>query len=146
MHKTCKCKCRLDASVCNNKHRWNKDKSKEICDKGFIWNPSICDCECDKLCGVGEYLDYENCNCRKNLVDELVEECGENIDENEIIYNGIVNDYEKVCNSCTIYIVLFVIAFLIIIVIISAFIYFHWYSKEDIICVKFNFSTQTTLY
>ena len=47
---TCKCKCRLDASVCNIKQRWNKDKcrseSKElidkgICDKGFIWNPRI---------------------------------------------------------------------------------------------------------
>ena len=25
-HKTCKCKCRLDASVCNNKQRWNEDK------------------------------------------------------------------------------------------------------------------------
>ena len=25
-HKTCKCKCRLDASVCNNKQRWNDDK------------------------------------------------------------------------------------------------------------------------
>ena len=26
-------------------------------------------------------LDYENCNCRKGLVDKLVEECNENIDE-----------------------------------------------------------------
>ena len=25
-HETCKCKCRLDASVCNNKQRWNDDK------------------------------------------------------------------------------------------------------------------------
>ena len=25
-HKTCKCKCRLDAIVCNNKQRWNEDK------------------------------------------------------------------------------------------------------------------------
>ena len=25
-HKMCKCKCRLDASVCNNKQRWNDDK------------------------------------------------------------------------------------------------------------------------
>ena len=25
-HETCKCKCRLDASVCNNKKRWNNDK------------------------------------------------------------------------------------------------------------------------
>ena len=46
---TCKCECRLDASVCNNKHRWNDDKwwceckeliDKYVCDKGFIWNPS----------------------------------------------------------------------------------------------------------
>ena len=24
-HETCKCKCRLNASVCNNKQRWNAD-------------------------------------------------------------------------------------------------------------------------
>ena len=56
-HKTCKCKCRLDASVCNNKQRWNEDKciceckeliDKGMCDKGFVWNPSNCECECDK--------------------------------------------------------------------------------------------------
>ena len=23
---------------------------KGICDKGFIWNPSNCECECDKNC------------------------------------------------------------------------------------------------
>ena len=27
-HETCKCKCRLDASVCNNKQRWNEDKCR----------------------------------------------------------------------------------------------------------------------
>ena len=54
-YKTCKCKCRLDASVCSNKQRWNEDKcrcgwkeliDKGMCDKGFIWNPSNCECEC----------------------------------------------------------------------------------------------------
>ena len=25
LHETCKCKCRLDASVCNNTQRWNQD-------------------------------------------------------------------------------------------------------------------------
>ena len=30
-HKTCKCKCRLDASVCNNKQRWNEDKCRCEC-------------------------------------------------------------------------------------------------------------------
>ena len=71
-YEKCKCKCRLDAIVCNNKQRWNKNKCrceckelihKGICDKGFIWNPS--NCECDKNCDIGEYLDYENCKCRK---------------------------------------------------------------------------------
>ena len=92
-HETCKCKCRLDASVCNNKQRWNKDKcrceSKELidkggCDKGFIWNPSSFECECGKLCDIRQYLDYENCKCRKKLVDDLVEECTETSGEVEM--------------------------------------------------------------
>ena len=27
-HETCKCKCRFEHSVCNNKQRWNDDKCK----------------------------------------------------------------------------------------------------------------------
>ena len=42
-HEKCKCKYRLDATVCNNKQCWNDDKyrceSKELIDKGV----------CDKL-------------------------------------------------------------------------------------------------
>ena len=73
-HEKCKCECRLDASVYNNKQRWNDDKcrceckelfEKCVCDKGYAWNPSNCECDCDKSCDVGEYLDYENCKCRK---------------------------------------------------------------------------------
>ena len=30
-HETCKCKCTLDASVCNNKQRWNDDKYRCEC-------------------------------------------------------------------------------------------------------------------
>ena len=47
----------------------------------IIWNPSNCECECDKSCDVGEYLDYENCKCRKKLVDKLVGECTETVEE-----------------------------------------------------------------
>ena len=72
MHETFNCKCRLDASVCDNKQRWNEGKC-------------TCECECDiKSCDVEEYLDNENCKCRKKLVDKLVEECTENIDEVKI--------------------------------------------------------------
>ena len=54
---------------------------KGVCDKGFICNPSNCECECDKSCNVGEYLDYKSCTWRKRLVDKLVEECTEIADE-----------------------------------------------------------------
>ena len=27
-HETCKCKCRLDTNVCNNKQHWNNDKCR----------------------------------------------------------------------------------------------------------------------
>ena len=30
-HETCKCKCRLHATVCNNKQRWNEDKCRCEC-------------------------------------------------------------------------------------------------------------------
>ena len=89
-HETCKYKCRLDAGVYNNRQRWNDDKcrceckeliDKGVCDKGSNWNPSNCDCEYGKSCDVGECLGYENCECRKKLIDKLVEECTENIDK-----------------------------------------------------------------
>ena len=52
---------------CNHKQRWNNDKcrfkckeliNKGVSDKGYAWNPSNCECQCDKSCNVGEYLDY----------------------------------------------------------------------------------------
>ena len=50
-HEACKCICRLNKIVCNNKQRFNKNKcrseckkliNKDICDKGYIFNPSNC--------------------------------------------------------------------------------------------------------
>ena len=86
----------------------------EMCDKGFIWNPNNCECQCDKSCDVGEYLDYKNCNCRKRIIDELVEECSENIHGNEMLYNQTldiipVDVYKKVCCYFMVYIVFFVV-------------------------------------
>ena len=78
------------------------------------------------------------------LVEKLVEECSDNIDGNKMIYKRTLNDYGNTCNSCTIYIVSFIIAFLIIISTSSAFIYFHWYLKEDnTIINNINSNTET---
>ena len=46
-HESCKCICRLDKIVCNNKQKWNKDKcrwdckkliAKGVCNKGYVWS------------------------------------------------------------------------------------------------------------
>ena len=61
---------------------------------------------------------------------------------NEILDVNALNDYEKVCNSCKIYIVLFAIFFIISICISSVFMYFHSYLKIDNVHIKFCPGTQ----
>ena len=39
--------------------------AKGVCDKESIWNPSNCECECDKSIDFNEYLDDRNCKCKK---------------------------------------------------------------------------------
>ena len=128
-HETCKCICRLDTIVCNNKQRWNNDKcrceckeliDKGVCDKGYAWNPSNCECECDKSCDFGEYLDYESCKCRKRLVDKgWSDECDEIVEEVKILDKN-----EDKCSSCILYIVLFSIFFTINVGIATYFVYY----------------------
>ena len=138
-HETCKCKCRLDASVCNSKQRWNKDKckceykeliDKGICGKGFIWNPSNCECKCDKSCDVGEYLDYPNCKWRKKLDDKLVEECTESIDEVKFSGMALFEHRSKCKSSCRIDVVLIVIVYTMSIVIGTYFIYYKYMNHD----------------
>ena len=150
-HEKCKCECRLDAIACNNKQQWNKNKcrceckeliDKGICDKGFIRNPSNCECECDKNCDISEYLDYENCKCRKKIFDKLVEECTENIDEVKLAETTLFenkNNYEY--NSCKVYIALMIVVFTIFTEIPIYLVYYNWSlinNNNNIYCIKFS--------
>ena len=75
---------------------------KDVCEKVFTWNPSNCECECDKSFDVGEYLDYENCKCRKKLVDKLVEECTETVEEVKLAKITSAERKNRCgCSSCT---------------------------------------------
>ena len=150
-HETCKWKCRLDAIVCNNKQRWNKNKcwwkckeliDKGICDKWYAWNPSNCECECDKSCDIGEYLGYENRRCRKRMVDKLVDECYENSDEVKI-----VSDSKNKCHSCILYIVLFSIFFIINVGIGAYFVYYKYINRnKENISKYYDYVYQTKNY
>ena len=149
-HETCKCICRLDAIVCNNKQCWNNDKcrckckeliDKVVCDKGYAWNPSNCKCECYKSCDIGEYLDYESCRCRKKLVDKLINECTETIDE-EV---KILDKNENKCSSCILYIVLFPIFFTINVGIGAYFVYCKYINHNKENTSKYDYVYQTTI-
>ena len=116
---------------------------KGVYDKWFIWNPSKCECECDKSCDIGEYSDYSDCKCRKKLVDKLVEKCIKSIEEVEITE---VTQSENKCSSCTVYIVLFSIFFTLSIWITTYFIYYKYMScnKENI--SKYDYTYQAKNY
>ena len=98
-HKRCKCVCKLNSSVCNNKQIWNSDTckydcnedfaSKINCTKGYMWNPSTCECQCDIWCKPGQYLDHKNCICKNKLIGRVIEECTSVI--NETMINNVDN-------------------------------------------------------
>ena len=63
-----------------------------------------CECECHKTCDIGEYLDYENCKCRKKLVDKLVDECTETVEEVKLAKITLAeNESENKYSSCSVY-------------------------------------------
>ena len=106
---------------------------KGVCAKEYAWNPSICGCECDKLCDVGEYLDYENCKCRKKLVDKLAEEYTENIDEAKLTGIALFEHGNECVCSYTVCIVLGVIVLTICIGIGAYFTYkYIKHNKENV--------------
>ena len=141
-YETCRCKCRFEQSVYNNKQCWDDDKCRweckelidgGVCDKGFIWNPSNCECEYYKSSDFSKYLEYKICKYREWLVDQLPEECTEKIEETKLVK---INLTECRHNSCTLYIVLFSIIFTINVEIGSYFVYSRWYLKKDVIRVN----------
>ena len=143
--------------IFRNNKRWNKDRCKCECkelidkgvyNKGFIWNPSNCDCECDKACNFGEYLDYENCKCRKKLVAPLIEECTETIEEVKSAEITLFKNEDSYrCSPCTVYIVLLLIFSTINIGgIVTYYVYSQWYLKKDAQYVDFNTHKETKIY
>ena len=79
------------------------------------------------------------------MKNKLVEEYSENIDRNKTIYNANLNGYERVCNSCTVYIVLLVIVFSIINGVRSVFFNFHWYLKIGNTYIDTSINTETSV-
>ena len=71
---------------------------------------------------------YENCKCRKRLVDQLIEECNENIEETSLIK---INSTKCKSNSYILYIVLFSILFTINIGIATYLLYCKYINHNE---------------
>ena len=130
-HGSCKCVCKLNSSVCNNKQIWNSDTCRcdfnedfasiINCTKGYTWNPSFCQCQCDTWCKPGQYLDHKNCICKNKLIGRVTEEC------TSIISETMINDKNNIDKGNTIaniFIGLFSILLFVRIVCFCVFAYF----------------------
>ena len=96
-------------------------------------DPSNCECEYDKTCNLGEYLDYENYKCRKKLVDKLVDECAETVEKVKIAKMVLAENENKYkCVSCTLHVVLIIVVFTIFTGIGTYFVYFNWFLVKNV--------------
>ena len=43
-----------------------------------MWNPSTCDCKCNKACNIDEYSGIKNRSCKERLCGKLVLACEDN--------------------------------------------------------------------
>ena len=99
-------------------------------------------------CDIGEYLDYENCKCKKKLVAPLIEECTETVEEVKLANITLSkNEDSYKCNPCIVYIVLLLIFFTIKVSgIVTYYAYSQWHLKKYSPHVNFNTYKETTIY
>ena len=130
-HESCKCVCKLNSSVCNNKQIWNSDTCRCDCNedfagiinctKGYTWNPTTCECQCDMWCKAGQYLGHKICICKNKLIGRVIEEC------TSVINETMINNKDNIDNGSTItniFIGLFSVLLFVGIVCFCMFAYF----------------------
>ena len=137
-HESCKCICKLNSSVCNNKQIWNSDTCKCDCNedfasiincaKGYMWNLSTCESQCDIWCKLGQYLDHKSCICKNKLIGRLTEECTSVVNETMINNKDNIDNDNTICN---VFIGLFSVHLIVGIVCFCVFAYFRWFKSKN---------------
>ena len=89
-----------------------------------MWNPSTCECPCDKWCKQEQYLDHKNCICKNKLIGRIIEECTSVI--NETMIN---NNKDNITNNT--YLILFIIFSIGFIVFLIGFIYYYYRNNAN---------------
>ena len=132
-HESCKCICKLNSPLCNNKQIWNDDTCRcncnddfaDIigCNKGYMCNPSTFECQCDKWCKSGQYLDHKNYVCKNKLIGRVIEKCTSVINEN------MINNKDNITNNT--YLILSIVFLIGFIAFLIGFIYYCRRSNFD---------------
>ena len=128
-HESCKCVCKLNSSVCNNKQIWNSDTCKCDCNEDFAsiinctkrntWNPSTCKCQCDTWCKPCHYLDHKNCICKNKVIGRVIEEFI------SVINETMINNKDNITNDNT-YLILFILFLVLFIAFLIGFVYYYY--------------------
>ena len=104
------------------------------CTKRYTRNPSICECQCDKWCKPGQYLDHKNCVYKNKLVGRLVEECTSVINETMISNKDNIDNCNTIRN---VFIVLSSVVIFIAVVCFCVFVYFKWFKGKKLFKNKY---------
>ena len=127
------CVCKLNSSVCNSKQIWNSDTCRCDCNgdfagiincaKGYMWNPSTCERQCDIWCKPGQYLDHKNCASKNKLIGRVTEEC------TSVINETMINNKDSGNNNT--YLILFIVFLIGFIVFLIGFIYYYYRNNAN---------------
>ena len=144
-NESCKCLCKLNSSISNNKQIWNSDTCRCDCnedfasiisfDKGYTWNPSTGERQCDMWCKPGQYLDHKNCICKNKLIGRVTEE------RTSVINETMINNKNNIDNDNTIayvFIGSFSLLLLVGIVCFCVFAYSKWFKDNKLFKNKYT--------
>ena len=111
-HESCRCICRLDPIVYNNKQRWNKNKCRceclinKKCDDDFVWNISNCELSTKKAAKL------------------TTEECEEIIDDTATIPQNKTILIKEFVENCKPFVASSILFVSVLIILIGIVVYF----------------------
>ena len=86
-------------------------------------------------------------NCRKKLVDKLIDECNETIEEVKLAKITLTeNENENNYSSSKVFIVIMIVVFTIFTGITIYFVYYKWSLIKNVFCIKFNTHKETEIW
>ena len=92
MNISCQCKCKFDGTKCKSNKWWNNDKYRceckkhHICEKDYVWNPAICNCENGKYLASIKDDSVITCDEVIKSYDEEIKTSPTNFDEKNITF------------------------------------------------------------